>query len=153
VAGERRSRTSRQPGRLLKNSSNFSYKGRVFGKKETGGARGVLDRDAPLTEAERGSIFQRVEEVLAEVGFGEQVHRLCRPAYSQRADGRPGIDPVVCFKMLIVGFFENLPSERAIAARCEDSLAPNAKRLDRPYRYRDGPVFLHHFPALRTRLL
>jgi hypothetical protein len=28
---------------------------------------------------------------------------------------------------------------------------PNAKRFDRPYR--DGPVFLHHFPALRTGLL
>ena len=58
-----------------------------------------MDRDAPLTEVERWSIFQRIEEVLAEVGFGRQVHRLCRPAYSQRADGRPGIDPVVYFKM------------------------------------------------------
>ncbi len=47
-----------------------------------------MDRDAPLTEVERWSIFQRIEEVLAEVGFGRQVHRLCRPAYSQRADGR-----------------------------------------------------------------
>src|SRR5260370_35790072 len=28
--------------------------------------------------------------------------------------------------MLIVGFFENLPSERAIAARCEDSLSVRA---------------------------
>jgi hypothetical protein len=28
---------------------------------------------------------------------------------------------------------------------------PNAKRFYRPYR--DGPVFLHHFPALRTGLL
>jgi transposase len=28
--------------------------------------------------------------------------------------------------MLMVGFFENLPSERAIAARCEDSLAVRA---------------------------
>ena len=52
--------------------------------------------------------------------------RPCRPALSQRADGRPGIDPVVYFKMLMVGFFENLPSERAIAARCEDSLAVRA---------------------------
>jgi transposase len=30
---------------------------------------------------------------------------------------------VVDLKMLMVGFFENLPSERAIAARCEDSLS------------------------------
>ena len=79
-----------------------------------------------LPKLSAGRFFQRVEEVLAEMGFAEQVHRLCRPAYSQRADGRPGIDPVVYFKMLMVGFFENLPSERAIASRCEDSLAVRA---------------------------
>ena len=37
--------------------------------------------------------------------------------------GHPGIDPEVYFKMLLVGFFENLPSERGIAARCADSLS------------------------------
>ena len=39
----------------------------------------------------------------------------------RRQGGRPGIDPVVYVKMLMVGFFENLPSERAIASRCADS--------------------------------
>ena len=76
-----------------------------------------------LPKLSAGGFFERVNGVLTEIGFSEEVHRLCRPAYSQRADGRPGIDPVVYFKMLMVGFFENLPSERAIAARCEDSLA------------------------------
>jgi len=38
----------------------------------------------------------------------------------------PGIDPVVDLKMRMVGFFENLRSERAIAARCEDSLSVRA---------------------------
>jgi transposase len=33
---------------------------------------------------------------------------------------------VVYLKMLMVGFFENLRSERAIAARCEDSLSVRA---------------------------
>jgi transposase len=40
--------------------------------------------------------------------------------------GHPGIDPEVYFKMLLVGFFENLPSERGIAARCADSLSIRA---------------------------
>ena len=45
--------------------------------------------------------------------------------------GQPGIDPEVYFKMLMVGFFENLASERAIAARCADSLGPlEALRLE-----------------------
>jgi hypothetical protein len=36
-------------------------------------------------------------------------------------------------------------------AIAERHATPNAKRFDRPYR--DGPVFFHHFPALRTGLL
>ena len=33
---------------------------------------------------------------------------------------------MVYFKMLMVGFFENLPSERTIATRCGDSLSIRA---------------------------
>ena len=40
--------------------------------------------------------------------------------------GRPGIDPVVYRKMIMVGFFEDLPSERAIAARGADSMSIRA---------------------------
>ncbi|MCX7869075.1 MAG: transposase [Terrimicrobiaceae bacterium] len=58
------------------------------------------------------------------MGFAQKVWELCEPSYREASrGGRPGIDPVVYFKMLMVGFFENLPSERAIAARCEDSLS------------------------------
>jgi transposase len=56
--------------------------------------------------------------------FAEQVWATCAPAYADVSKGgRPGIDPVVYFKMLMVGFFEGLESERAIAARCADSLS------------------------------
>jgi transposase len=59
--------------------------------------------------------------------FARQVWGLCAPAYCEGSrGGRPGIDPVVYLKMLMVGFFENLPSERAIAARCDDSLSVRA---------------------------
>jgi transposase len=40
--------------------------------------------------------------------------------------GRPGIDPAVYLKMLMVGFFEDLTSEREIAARCADSISIRA---------------------------
>ena len=46
---------------------------------------------------------------------------------SLRQGGAPGVgqafDPVVYLKMLMVGFFEDLPSERAIASRCADSFS------------------------------
>jgi transposase len=55
------------------------------------------------------------------------VREICQPAYAEAArGGRPGIDPAVYFKMLMVGFFENLPSERSIASRCADSLSLRA---------------------------
>lgn len=110
----------------MKNTLPFCYKGRVFERKELEKQEEFWIETRRLPKLSAGGFFRRVEEVLAEIGFGEEVHRLCRPAYSQRSDGRPGIDPVVYFKMLMVGFFENLPSERAIAARCEDSLAVRA---------------------------
>jgi transposase len=110
----------------LKNALGFCYKARVFEKKEPEKQGELWIETRRLAKLSAGGFFRKVEEILAEIGFAEEVHRLCRPAYSQRSDGRPGIDPVVYFKMLMVGFFENLPSERAIAARCEDSLAVRA---------------------------
>lgn len=95
----------------------------MFERKEAEKQKEFWIETRRLPKISAGVFFQRVEEVLAQIGFAEEVHRLCRAAYSQRPDGRPGIDPGVYFKMLMVGFFESLPSERAIAARCEDSLA------------------------------
>ena len=59
-------------------------------------------------------------------GFAAQVRAVCAPAYDKSGVGRPGIDPVVYLKMIMVGFFEDLPSERAIAARCADSMSIRA---------------------------
>lgn len=68
--------------------------------------------------------YGKLNETLGKMGFAQKVWELCEPSYGEVSrGGRPGIDPVVYFKMLMVGFFENLPSERAIAARCEDSLS------------------------------
>jgi transposase len=65
-----------------------------------------------------------VNRTLEKMGFAADVWKICTPAYAERSKGgRPGIDPVVYLKMLMVGFFENLPSERAIALRCADSLS------------------------------
>jgi transposase len=71
--------------------------------------------------------YSKLNEHLAAMDFARQVWGLCAPAYCEGSrGGRPGIDPVVYLKMLMVGFFENLPSERAIAARCDDSLSVRA---------------------------
>jgi transposase len=70
--------------------------------------------------------YKKLEETLESFGFAAKVRALCAPAYDKSGVGRPGIDPVVYLKMIMVGFFEDLPSERAIAARCADSFSIRA---------------------------
>lgn len=70
-----------------------------------------------------GGFYAKLDETLESFGFAGKVRELCAPAYDKSGVGRPGIDPAVYLKMLMVGFFEDLPSERAMAARCADSIA------------------------------
>ena len=77
-----------------------------------------------LPKASPSRFYELLNGTLEAMDFASQVHERCAPAYADAArGGRPGIDPVVYFKMLMTGFFEGLESERAIAARCADSLS------------------------------
>jgi hypothetical protein len=79
-----------------------------------------------LAKSPKFQFYSRLDQTLETFGFAQKVRALFAPAYDQSGVGRPGIDPVVYLKMLMVGFFENLTSERAIAAECADSLAVRA---------------------------
>lgn len=65
--------------------------------------------------------YTKLNEVLAEAGFDDFAERLCAKYYKE--GGRPGIPPGVYFRMLFIGYFEGLDSQRGIAWRCADSLA------------------------------
>ena len=64
--------------------------------------------------------YSKVNEVLAAAGFDDFAERLCAKYYKD--GGRPGIPPGIYFRMLLVGYFEGLDSQRGIAWRCADSL-------------------------------
>jgi len=69
-----------------------------------------------------GHVFYvKLNELLAEAGFDRWVENLCQPYYAET--GRPGIPPGVYFRMLLVGYFEGISSQRGIAWRCADSLS------------------------------
>src|ERR1017187_9389894 len=76
-----------------------------------------------VVAATKGGFYAKLDETLESFDLLSLDRALWTPAYNQSGVGRPGIDPVVYLKMMMVGFFENLPSERAIAARCDDSIA------------------------------
>lgn len=64
--------------------------------------------------------YKKLNEVLAEADFDEFVEKLCAKFYKK--GGRPSIPPGVYFRMLFIGYFEGLDSQRGIAWRCADSL-------------------------------
>jgi transposase len=64
--------------------------------------------------------YTKLNAVLAEAAFDEFVEKLCAPHYKE--GGRPSIPPGVYFRMLFIGYFEGLDSQRGIAWRCADSL-------------------------------
>jgi hypothetical protein len=66
--------------------------------------------------------YTKLNALLAEAAFDRRVEALCEPHYADEV-GRPGIPPGVYFRMLFIGFFEGLGSQRAIAWRCADSLS------------------------------
>ncbi len=63
--------------------------------------------------------YRRVNELLKEACFDKWVESLCEPHYGEH--GRPGIPPGVYFRMLLIGYFEGIDSQRGIAWRCADS--------------------------------
>lgn len=78
----------------------------------------------PTTQLVNGPghpFYSKLNGVLAEAGFDEFVEQLCVPYYKE--GGRTGIPPGVYFRMLFIGYFEGLDSQRGIAWRCADSLA------------------------------
>jgi transposase len=65
--------------------------------------------------------YQRLNTILREAEFDRFVESRCERFYAK--NGRPGIAPGVYMRMLLIGFFEGIDSERGIAWRCADSLS------------------------------
>jgi transposase len=65
--------------------------------------------------------YSKLNEVFQQARFDDFVEQLCAEFYKK--GGRPGIPPGVYFRMVLIGYFEGLDSQRGIAWRCADSLA------------------------------
>lgn len=79
----------------------------------------------PTAQLVRGPghpFYRRLNEILAEQGFDLFAEELCRKFYADK-QGRPSLAPGVYFRLLLIGYFEGIDSERGIAWRVADSLA------------------------------
>jgi transposase len=66
--------------------------------------------------------YAKLNGILDEAGFDRFAEEQCQPFYA-RVMGRPSLPPGRYFRLLLVGYFEGLDSERGIAWRAADSLA------------------------------
>jgi transposase len=66
--------------------------------------------------------YERLNVVLNAEKFDQRVEAICRKYYKSNS-GRPSITPGTYFRMLLLGYFEGIDSERGIAWRAADSFS------------------------------
>lgn len=64
--------------------------------------------------------YTRLDKILRKHGFDAFCENLCASCYAE-VMGRPSIPPGVYFRVLMIGYFEGIKSERGIAWRVADS--------------------------------
>src|ERR1700676_3526025 len=83
---------------------------------------GLWTPTAALPVSASHPFYQRLNQILDEKKFDEYVERICERFYADEV-GRPGMAPGIYFRLLMVGYFEGIDSERGIAWRASDSLS------------------------------
>ncbi len=64
--------------------------------------------------------YTKLNSLLSEAGFDAWIESICEPYYKDK--GRRH-SPGIYFRMLLIGYFEGIQSQRGIAWRCADSLS------------------------------
>ncbi len=75
-----------------------------------------------LPTAASHPFYRRLNQLLREHGFDDFVEAQCASFYAETM-GRPGVPPGIYFRLLLIGYFEGIDSERGIAWREADSFA------------------------------
>jgi transposase len=77
---------------------------------------------AELPSTAAHPFYQRLNQILDDAHFDDFVETACQRFYAPTM-GRPSLAPGIYFRLLLLGYFEGLDSERGIAWRAADSLA------------------------------
>jgi transposase len=89
--------------------------------KRKGRQGGLWIATSDLARSPGHPFYERLNRLLVEYGFDTFVEEQCRSFYAERM-GRPSLPPGVYFRLLLIGYFEGIDSERGIAWRVADSL-------------------------------
>ena len=102
---------------------------------------------ADLPQSVAHPFYAKLNEVLAGWKFDAFVEEQCAPFYAEKL-GRPSLAPGIYFRLLLIGYFEGINSERGIAWRCADSSSLRAF-----LGYQINEVSADHSTISRTRRL
>jgi transposase len=89
-------------------------------KRERQPAMWVTTTDLPTAASH--PFYRRLNQLLREHGFDDFCEAQCATFYADMM-GRPGLPPGIYFRLLLIGYFEGIDSERGIAWRAADSFA------------------------------
>jgi transposase len=93
----------------------------AMGKRERARQTAMWVTATELPTAASHPFYARLNRMLADQGFDDFVEQACARFYAETM-GRPGLPPGIYFRLLFIGFFEGIDSERGIAWRAADSL-------------------------------
>ena len=97
----------------------------ALGRRRSSHQGELFVTSADLPRSPGHAFYDRLNRLLAEADFDRFVEDLCRPHYADET-GRPSVPPGTYFRMLFVGYFEGIDSQRGIAWRCADSFSLRA---------------------------
>ena len=119
----------------------------AMGKRKTQDQQTLFIPTTKLPQSAAHPFYAKLNEVLAAWKFDAFVEELCAKFYAEKI-GRPGLAPGKYFRLLLIGYFEGIDSERGIAWRCSDSLS-----LRSFVGYRLDELSTEHSTISRTRRL
>jgi transposase len=94
----------------------------AMGKRTRDRQPGMWVTTTDLPTAASHPFYRRLNQLLREHGFDDFGEAQCASFYAETM-GRPGLPPGIYFRLLLIGYFEGIDSERGIAWRAADSLA------------------------------
>ena len=105
-------------------SANFMYYNlpMAMGKRKRERQPAMWISTTELPAGVSHPFYRRLNQLLREHGFDDFVEAQCAGSYAETM-GRSGLPPGIYFRLLLIGYFEGIDSERGIAWRAADSLA------------------------------
>jgi transposase len=92
----------------------------AMGKRKNHTQQPLFISTADLPQTAAHPFYTKLNEALAAGDFEPLVEGLCAGFYADKM-GRPSLEPGRYFRLLLIGYFEGIGSERGIAWRCADS--------------------------------